>query len=123
MALYSNLFLSANGVLLSENATVETELTADIQDVATMVKGWAGITPAPITRTVNASSFIPLAGAEFDFEQKYLDSEEVELMMQEAGSGKKCVTKGYFKSVTRSAGVGQNATIAFTFTGSKSAFK
>lgn len=123
MALYSQIYLYANGVLLAENTTVETSLEADIQDVMTIAKNWAGITPSPITRTVTANNVVPLSGIEFDFEQKMLDSEEVELMLQEGGSGKKCVTKGYITNVPRSAGVGATATISFTFKGTPSKFE
>jgi len=123
MALYREIFLSANGILLAENTTLETALEADIQDVTTTVRQWAGITPAPIVRTVTATNVIPLPGVEFDFEQKMLDSEEVEIMMQEGGSGKTCTTKGYITNVPRSAGVGQTTTINFTFRGTPSPFE
>ena len=123
MALYSQIYLTVNGVPLAENTTVETSLEADIQDVMTISKGWAGITPSPITRSVTANNVVPLSGVEFDFEQKMMDSEEVELMMQEGGSGKKCVTRGYITNVPRSAGVGATTTISFTFKGTKSKFE
>ena len=122
MALYSQIYLTVNGVPLAENTTVETSLEADIQDVMTISKGWAGITPSPITRSVTANNVVPLSGVEFDFEQKMMDSEEVELMMQEGGSGKKCVTR-YITNVPRSAGVGATTTISFTFKGTKSKFE
>jgi hypothetical protein len=123
MALYREIFLFANGILLAENTTVETALEADIQDVTTTVKNWAGITPAPIVRTVTATNVVPLPGVEFDFEQKMMAYEEVEMMMQEGGSGKKCVTKGYIVNVPRSAGVGATTTISFTFRGTPSKFE
>jgi hypothetical protein len=123
MALYSQIYLFVNGVPLAENTTVETSLEADIQDVLTISKGWAGITPSPITRTVTANNVVPLSGVEFNFEQKMMDNEEVELMMQEGGSGKKCVTRGYITNVPRSAGVGATTTISFTFKGTKSKFE
>ena len=123
MALYSQIYLTVNGVPLAESTTVETSLEADIQDVMTISKGWAGITPSPITRSVTANNVVPLSGVEFDFEQKMMDSEEVELMMQEGGSGKKCVTRGYITNVPRSAGVGATTTISFTFKGTKSKFE
>ena len=123
MALYSQIYLYMNGILLAENTTIETSLEADIQDVMTIAKNWAGITPSPITRTVTGNNVIPLSGVEFDFEQKMMDSEEVELMMQEGGSGKKCVTKGYITNVPRSAGVGATTTISFTFKGTPSKFE
>ena len=123
MAIYSQIYLSLNGVFLAENTTIETGLEADIQDVETTVKNWAGITPAPLKRTVTASNVVPLTGIEFDFEQKMMDSEEVEIQIQEGGSGKKCVSKGYIVAVPRSGGVGATTTISFTFRGTPSTFK
>jgi len=123
MAIYSQIYLSMNGVPLAENTTIETALESDIQQVLTIMRNFAGVTPAPIVRTVTATNVVPVSGLEFDFEQKFLDTEEVELMMQEYGSGKKCVTKGYITNVPRSAGVGQTTTINFTFVGTPSKFE
>ena len=123
MSLYSQIYLFINGVLLAENTTLESALEADIQDVMTIVRNWAGITPAPIVRTVTGANVVPLPGVEFDFEQKMLDFEEVEIQMQEGGSGKKCTTKGYIVNVPRSAGVGATTTISFTFRGTPSKFE
>lgn len=122
MALYSQLYLTINGVLLAENVSIETELSGDIPDVFTIVRNWSGITPAPIVRTVTAVNVVPLPGVEFDFEQKMLDFEEVEIQIQEGGSGKTCVSNGYIVSVPRSAGVGQTTNINFTFRGTPSSF-
>jgi len=53
-----------------------------------------------------------------------LDSEEVEIQIQEGGpGGKKCVSKGYIVNVPRSGGVGQTTTISFTFRGEPSKFE
>lgn len=123
MALYSQIYLFINGILLAENTTIETALEADVPDVMTIAKNWAGVTPAPIVRTVTATNVVPLPGVEFPFEQKFIDYEEVEIMMQEGGSGQKCTTKGYIVNVPRSAGVGQTTTINFTFRGTPSAFE
>lgn len=123
MALYSQIYLRINGVLLAENTTIETALEADIQDVFTTIRNWAGVTPAPIVRTVTGTNVIPIPGVEFDFEQKMMDYEEVEVQIQEGGSGKKCVSKGYITNVPRSGGVGQTTTINFTFKGTPSVFQ
>jgi hypothetical protein len=112
-----------NGAQLAENVSLETELSADIQDVYTIVRNWSGITPAPIVRTITGTNVVPLPGVEFDFEQKMMDFEEVEAQLQEAGSGKTCVSNGYIVNVPRSAGVGQTTNINFTFRGTPSRFK
>ncbi len=108
---------------MAENTTIESALEADIADVMTIVRNWAGITPAPIVRTITGANVVPLPGVEFDFEQKMLDFEEVEIQMQEGGSGKKCTTKGYIVNVPRSAGVGATTTISFSYRGTPSKFE
>ena len=123
MALYNQIYLTVNGVPLAENTSVETSLDADIQDVLTVGKGWAGITPSPITRSVSVNNVVPLTGVEFDFGAKMMASEEVTIMMQEGDGGKKCVTKGYITNVPRSAGVGATTTISFTFKGTPAIFE
>ena len=124
MALYSQMFLYIDDVLLAENTTIETSLEADIQDVLTIQGGWKGITPSPITRTVSATNVIPRPGVEVDFEKLMMENTEIELQIQEAkGSGKKCVSRGYITNVPRSAGVGATVTISFTFRGTASAFE
>jgi hypothetical protein len=128
MALYSQINLYLDGSLLAENTTIETSLEADIQDVMTIAKNWAGITPSPVVRVVTATNVIPLSGAEQDFEELMLGPNnegpvEVDLKMQEIGSGKICVTSGYIVAVPRSAGVGQTTTISFTFRGHPTKFE
>ncbi len=122
MALYDQIFLFINGALMAENTSIDTELSSDVQQVMTIVKQFAGITPSPIVRTVTAENVIPLTGFEFDFEQKFIDSEEVEIMLQQGGSGKKTTSKGYFTGVPVSSGVGKTATVSFSFVGTPSAF-
>lgn len=123
MAIYNQIYLSIDGLKLAENTTIETSLDADIQDVMTIVDGWKGITPAPTTRTVTASNVVPLTGAEYPFEQAMKENWEVELLLEEGNTGKKCMTRGYITNVPRSAGVGQTTTINFTFKGFPSLFE
>lgn len=122
MALYDQMFLFVDGGLAAENTTIDTEIVSDVQQVMTIAKGFAGITPSPHTRTVSAESVIPVSGFEFDYESAFLNSQEVELTLQQGGSGKKTVTKGYFTNVAVSAGVGRTATVSFQFVGTAAAF-
>jgi len=123
MALYENMYVFVNGQVLAENVTIESSLDSDIQDVNTQVKEWAGITPAPITRTTTLNNVIPRTGVEFDAEAKMIAREEIEVMLQEGSSGKKCTSKGYITAAPRSSGVGQNTTLNFTVKGTPSSFK
>jgi hypothetical protein len=123
MALYSQLNLTLDGILLAENTSIETSLSADIQDVMTIKDGWKGITPRKIMRTVSEYNVIPLTGVEVDFENLMLKSNKKKLKIQEIGSGKTCVTRGYITEVPRAAGVGATVTISFTFRGTGTAFE
>ena len=124
MALYTQMYLYIDQVLLCENTTIETSLESDIQDVMTIRDGWKGITPSPIMRTVTASNVVPRTGVEIDFEELMLNSTEIELMISEnSGKGKSCVSKGYITNVPRSAGVGQTVNISFTFRGTATKFE
>lgn len=122
MALYDQVFLKVDGGLAAENTTIDTEIVSDIQQVMSIPKGFAGVTPSPHTRTVTAESVVPVSGFEFDYEAAFLNSQEVELTLQLGGSGKETVTKGYFTNVSVSAGVGRTATVSFQFVGTAASF-
>jgi hypothetical protein len=123
MALYSNCVLYCDGILLANNTTIDTELVSDDQEVMTIPLGWAGLSPSPDKRTVSATNVSPIAGEDYDFEGAKINRTNVELKIQQVGSGKSCVTKGYITSVKRSAGVGQTANISFDFVGTPALFE
>ncbi len=116
------MFMYIDGGLAAENTTIDTEITSDIQQVMTLAKGFAGVTPSPHVRTINAESVIPISGFEFDYENAFLNSQEVEITLQFGGNGQKTSSKGYFTSVPVSAGVGRTATVSFQFVGTAEAF-
>ncbi len=122
MSLYDQMYLFVDGGLAAEATTIDTEITSDVQQIMTLVKGFAGITPSPHVRTVSTENMVPVTGFEFDFEQSFLDSTEVTLLLQQGGSGKKASTVGYFTNVAVSAGVGRTNTITFQFVGTAEAF-
>ena len=114
--------MKIDGGLAAENTTVDTEITSDIQQVLTITKGFAGVTPSPHVRTISAESVIPVSGFEFDYETAFLNTQEVTIKLELGGSGKKTTSKGYFTSVPVSAGVGRTATVSFQFVGTAAAF-
>lgn len=121
--LYDQVYVEANGLLLSENTSVSTDLTADDQDVLTTAKGYAGTTPSPRMRTVSCENVVPATtGIEADFEEWFLNATEVTLRLVLGGSGKSVVSKGFLKKVSVSGGVGQTVKMSFEFTGTPAAF-
>jgi hypothetical protein len=122
MALYDQIFQFVDGALAAENTTVDTEITSDVQQVMTIPKGFAGITPSPHVRTITSESVVPVTGFEFDYESAFLNSQEVEITLQQGGSGKKTTSRGYFTNVAVSAGVGRTNTVSYQFVGTAEPF-
>jgi hypothetical protein len=91
MAIYDQVFAQANGALLSENTEIDTELTSNIAQILTIVKGFAGISPGSLIRTVKFKNAIPVSGPEFDFERFMAFSIPFQLMLTLGASGKRVV--------------------------------
>jgi hypothetical protein len=121
--LHDQVFVEMNGLLLSDNTSVTTDLTADDQDVDTTVRGFAGISPSPRKRTVSCENVVPVTtGIEVDIETWFMNATEVTIKLIFGGAGKSCVTKGFLKKVSVSSGVGQTTKVSFDFTGTPSVF-
>jgi hypothetical protein len=121
--LFDQVFIELNGLLLSDNTSITTDLMGDDQDVLTTVKGFGGITPSPKMRTISADGVVPTTtGIEVDMENWFLNSTEVTAKLVFGGSGKSCISKGFMKKVTVAGGVGQTVKVSFEFTGTPSAF-
>lgn len=123
MIIYDQIFLYIDGALAAENISIETGLTADHQDALTTVKGFAGYTPAPAMRTVKATFLVPDSGFEFDYEGKFVQNKFVEMALQSGATGKKMKSKGYFKNVDISSGVGKTTEVSFDFAGEPAVFQ
>lgn len=123
MALYSNCVVYIDGILLANNTDIESDLVSDDQEVMTIPLGWAGISPSPDKRTASCTNVCPIAGEDYDFEGAKLNRTNVELKIQQIGSGKSCVTKGYILSVKRSGGVGKTSNVSFEYTGTPAKFE
>ena len=121
--LYDQVFIEMQGLLLSENTSVSTDLTSDDQDVMTTVKGFSGVSPSPDMRTISCENVVPATtGIEVDMENWKLNRTEVTVKLIFGGNGKSCITKGFLKKVSVSSGVGQTTKVSFEFTGTPSAF-
>jgi hypothetical protein len=123
MALYDGLFAFVNGQLLAENTSLEVSVDGDSQAVMTTVKQYAGESPSPKITMVTFENVVPVTGFEIDIVQKFLDSEEVELMLQFGGNGKKMKSKGVLLSPKVSSGVGKTTTLSFGFRGTPGKFE
>tara|TARA_B100001123_G_C15073043_1_gene932381 strand:+ start:313 stop:690 length:378 start_codon:yes stop_codon:yes gene_type:complete len=121
--IYDQAYIFLNGQLLAEATSVESSIENQDQDVMTLVKGFAGQTPSPKKRTTRCDNVQTVAGFEFDFEQKEIDSEVVELKVQLGGSGLSAVSNGFIRNVSISSGVGQTMTVSFEHHGEPAIFE
>ncbi len=123
MALYDSCFLYVQGSLLAENTSVEISIEGDNVAILTTVKGYAGESPSPKMTMIQADNVVPVTGFEVDIIQKFLDSEEVEVMVQFGGNGKKLKSKGTLLAPKVSSGVGKPTTMSFGFRGTPGKFE
>lgn len=123
LELYDQVFIELNGLLLSENTSISTDLTSDDQDVMTTVKGWSGVSPSPDMRTISAENVVPsTTGIEVEMETWKVNRTEVTAKLTFGGSGKSVISKGVVKKVSVSSGVGQTTKVSFEFTGTPNVF-
>ena len=121
--LYSNCVIYLDGILIANETTIGWELRSNDQDVETVALGWAGISPSPDMLVINCSSVIPIAGSDFDFAAAKKNRTEVEIKLQQVGSGKSLVSKGYLMNVKGDYGVGKTSEESFEFHGKPSIFE
>lgn len=89
--IYDRIYAQANGGVLGENLEIDTELSADIAIVKTIAKGFAGITPGTLIRTVKFKSAISILGAEFNFERYMALSIPFQLSLTLGASGQRVI--------------------------------
>lgn len=71
--LYSILLAVVGGTLLAEEQEIDWSRTANAQQVATVLKGFAGLSPGASMTEVDINSAMPQGGFEFDA-GPYIDS-------------------------------------------------
>jgi hypothetical protein len=113
--IYSLAFVYINGKLLTEEASVDVKRTSGSNDVLTVAKGWAGVSPGAGMLEVNVSSVVPADDFEYDA------GDDIEsLAFIEIGlfyGGKLLVSKGTIPEDTFKHGVNQAASYDFSFRG------
>jgi hypothetical protein len=113
--LYDQVYIYINGKLLAENTSVSTSLESDQQEVKTLVRGFAGISPGPVHRVIDLENVVPVKGMEFAIEKAFLESAELDVRLQLGGSGAKYEGKGFVRSgIKVSGGVGKTTDLAYS---------
>jgi hypothetical protein len=131
MPLYNQAYVYMDGQLLAENTTVSTRMERTSTDIFSITGNYEGQDVGPFVRIIEATNVFPVAGSDINYEKLMFDNTMVEMMITDGGSVRSeggnvpgtVITQGRVISVTRSAGVGQNYSISFTFKGSASAFE
>lgn len=121
--IYDQCYVFLDGILLGEATTIETTLEGDDQDAITLVNGWSGQTPSPKKRVTKVENMVLTTGMEYPFEEKSLDSVQVQCALQLGGSGKKCMNKGFLRGVSLAGGVGQPLKVTFEHHGEPAIFR
>lgn len=121
--LYGQYVAYLDGILLANNTSIDTTLETPDEPVVTVVLGFAGVTPGARKRTADFENVCPAAGEDYDFEAAANSCADVELMLQQVGSGKKMVSEGKIQNVKRAGGAGRTAGVSFHFEGTPAIFE
>lgn len=113
--IYAVMRLFEDQQLLTEPMTIDAEANPDNKPVATMVKGFAGITPGAAVTNLSVDSAVPRTGAEVDWIKLAFDHTAVEMVVTIGVKQK--VSKGFIMNSKVNGGIGKETTISCSFTG------
>lgn len=112
LAIYVVCFEYADGALLAETQSISIDRETGAQRVATLAKGWAGVTPGVAMCTFTVEAAVPAAGFEFDAGKKMAGLIPTKLYTLGPG-GKQFKGEAIILGDSFKQGVGQAA--AYTF--------
>ena len=107
--------LFLGGALLVESQSISVDVDPKLNEINTMQKGFAGVSPGSEMTKVDISEALPRAGVDYDALSAIQGVEIVELVLFAAS--KKWKVKGYINSLKMSLGVDKAAEYSFTFIG------
>lgn len=114
MDLYGQLYSYVDGALCDNQTKCTIKYESDQQEVVTLVKGFAGITPGPLKLVVGYSGSVPTNDS---FAQKIfkalLNAAELPVRVMDV-AGRKIETTGFVRpGPGMSSGVGETTTLDF----------
>jgi hypothetical protein len=115
--LYSMLYCTIDGKLLTEAASIQLTRTSGANPVFTLHKKFAGVTPGASMCTIQVENAIPAAGLEYDPGEAIAKNKIVEIGIVGPG-GKSAVSQGFIASDSYSVGVNAEAKMSFSYSGS-----
>ena len=123
LSIYGQAVVYIDGVLLTESTEIESTLENNDQDVMTILKDFAGVTPSPQKRVTRVTGAVSVAGLEVDLEALQKNRTVCECGVQMIGSGDRANALGFVRNVSVKAGVGQTMTVSFEHHGQDAAFE
>jgi len=116
LQLYSLLFVSVNGGLLTEEGSVDVTRTTGSQAVTTVAKGYAGESPGAQMCEISVTNAIPSADFEFNPGPFMAALNAVEIGVIGPG-GKQLKAKGFIIQDTFTHAVNTESKLSFRFRG------
>jgi hypothetical protein len=122
LQLYTLLYVTVNGRLLTEHAEVTVNHNSNASPVNTVAKGFAGVSSGAPVWEIDVTNAVPSADFEFDPGESISENDVVEIGVVGPG-GKTGVSKGFILSSSLSHGVGREASLSFHFMGQVATFQ
>lgn len=113
--LYSLIYCTADGKLLTEHASVTISRMSKAQEVNTVAKGWAGVSPGAPAITIQVKNALPAADFELDAGPFIQSLKTVEMGILAAG--RQLVAKGFILEDSLQHSVNSETQYDFTFHG------
>ncbi len=119
--LYSLIYASVNGALLTEHISVEVRRLTDAQVIKTVAKGFAGVSPGAPWCSIDIMNALPSVAFELDPGPFMKALQSVEIALQLAGTIG--VSKGFILEDSMSHAVDSPAKLSFKYIGTFPDFK
>lgn len=117
LQVYDNIYVYMDGLLLQENTEVQISWEGDDQDIFTLVKGFAGISPSPKKIVVQLTNMAPPTGSEFNAAKAFIESTKHTLKLQKGATGEVIESEGFVRTPQTTAGVGKVTNENYSFHG------
>ena len=112
--LYSNAFVTINGSLLTEEASVTVTKNSGLNPVMTVAKGFAGMSQGAATAEIDVDNAVPSADFEFNPDKFMRSGSTVEVGVIMAG--RQTVFVGFITTATYSHSVNAESKLSFKIT-------
>ena len=106
--LYATGQIFVDGIVIADAQNVGIDYDTQDNDVETMGKEFAGITPGAFKTTINIDTAVPRAGYEVDYLKRMVNRTAVEVVVFRGAS--EVEFKGFIRTVSEKVGVNQNGT-------------